>query len=70
MNIEANITFTDIDVLNIVHEYLDCSVHNKENFEEAICEFLGYSNIKITNIEKVAKECIKAITNILTFDDN
>lgn len=70
MNIKATINFEDVDTLDIIRNYIDCIIHDKEHFKEAICETLEYDLDTIVNINEVAKECLKELTKMFTFNDN
>lgn len=70
MNIEAKLSFKDVDILDIIRNYIECDTHNKERFQEAICETLECNLDTIVNINEVAKECLKELTKIFTFNDN
>ncbi len=70
MNIKTEMTFLDVDALDVVKSYIGNDVYTKEGFEDAIEEVLEYDFDTIINIDEVAKECIKELTKILTFDDS
>lgn len=70
MNIEAKISFKDVDILDIIRNYIEYDTYNEDNFKEAICDTLGYNLDTIININEVAKECLKELTKIFTFNDN
>ena len=33
MNIEAKISFTDVDILGIIHNYIEYDIYNENNFK-------------------------------------
>ena len=70
MNIEAKISFTDVDILGIIRNYIEYDTYNENNFKEAICDTLGYNLDTIININEVAKECLKELTKMFMFHDN
>ena len=70
MNIEAKINFKDVDILGIIRNYIEYATYNEDHFKEAICDTLGYNLDTIININEVAKECLKELTKIFTFNDN
>ena len=70
MNIEAKLSFKDVDVLDIIRNYIEYDTHNKDRFKEAICETLEYDLDTIININEIAKECLKELTKMFTFNDN
>lgn len=70
MNIKTEMTFLDVDALDVVKSYIENDVYTKEGFEDAIEEVLEYDFDAIINIDEVTKECIKELTKILTFDNS
>lgn len=70
MNIEAKLSFKDVDILGIIRNYIEYDTYNEDNFKEAICDTLGYNLDTIININEVTKECLKELTKIFTFNDN
>ncbi len=71
MNIKTEITFLDVDALDVVNSYIENATYTKEGFEGAIKEVLeGYDFDTVINIDEIAKECIKELTKVLTFDDS
>ena len=71
MNIKTEITFLDVDALDVVNSYIENATYTKEGFEGVIKEVLeGYDFDTVVNIDEVAKECIKELTKVLTFDDS
>lgn len=70
MNIEAKLIFKDVDILDIIRNYIEYNTHDKEHFKEAICETLEYDLDSIVNLDEVVKECLKELTKIFTFNDN
>lgn len=70
MNIEAKLSFKDVDVLDIIRNYIEYDTHNEDRFKEAICETLEYDLDTIININEIAKECLKELTKMFTFNDN
>lgn len=70
MNIEAKFNFEDVDVLDIIRHYINCNIYDKEHLKEAICDTLEYDLDSIINFDEVAKECLKELTKMFTFNDN
>lgn len=70
MNIEAKFNFKDVDVLDIIRNYIECNTYDKEHFKEAICDTLEYDLDSIINFDEVVKECLKELTKMFTFNDN
>lgn len=70
MNIEAKLNFKDVDILDIIRNYIECNTYNKEHFKEAICDTLEYDLDSIINFDEVVKECLKELTKMFTFNDN
>lgn len=70
MNIEAKLNFKDVDVLDIIRNYIECNTYDKEHFKEAICDTLEYDLDSIINFDEVVKECLKELTKMFTFNDN
>lgn len=69
MNIEAKLSFKDVDILGIIRNYIEYDTYNEDHFKEAICGTLGYNLDTIININEVVKEYLKELTKIFTNDN-